>query len=132
MNDVTDKQGDDFFNLYIRGIGYLNRVREMQPKKGNPYLCCSIAALHGPADAVEKTLFDCTVVGAEAIEVVRHFRAAAEDRKVLIGFRLGDPWIDTFIYGPDSPKAGQVGAIIKARLLMVSWVKIDGEIVWKN
>ena len=39
MNDTH------YFNLYTSGLGYLNRIREVTPKKGEPFLCCDIAAL---------------------------------------------------------------------------------------
>lgn len=40
-----------FFNLHTRGIGYLNRVREVTAKKGNPFMACTIAALRGDTDS---------------------------------------------------------------------------------
>lgn len=39
MNDTH------YFNLYTSGLGYLNRIREVTPKKGELFLCCDIAAL---------------------------------------------------------------------------------------
>lgn len=132
MNDVITRHSEDYVNLCIQGIGYLNRVREVRPRRGNPFVSCTIAALHGSLDAVKKTLFECIVVGGEAIEVVRHFSSAAESQRVLIGFRLGDPWVDTYTFGPESARAGQFGAIIKAKLVYVSWVRVDGEKVWSR
>ena len=40
-----------FFDLHTRGIGYLNRVREVTVKKGNPFMACTIAALRGDTDS---------------------------------------------------------------------------------
>lgn len=34
-----------YFNLYTSGLGYVNRVRTVTPKRGEPFLCCDIAAL---------------------------------------------------------------------------------------
>ena len=36
--------------LITRGIGYLNRPKDVTPKDGDPFLSCSIAALAGPVD----------------------------------------------------------------------------------
>lgn len=47
---------------------------------------------------------------------------------MLIGFRLGDLWTDLFRYSRGE-KAGQTGVSLKARLLFISWIKIDGELV---
>ena len=44
-----------YFNLHISGLGYLNRIREVTPKKGDPFLCCDIAALRGEAGNAEHT-----------------------------------------------------------------------------
>ncbi|MGH8432349.1 MAG: DUF3577 domain-containing protein, partial [Solimonas sp.] len=49
---------------------------------------------------------------------------------VLIGFRLGDLWTDIFTYSKGK-NAGQQGVSLKARLLFVSWIKVDGEMVYK-
>ncbi|MDH8179648.1 DUF3577 domain-containing protein, partial [Klebsiella pneumoniae] len=70
--------------------GYLNRIREVTPKKGEPFLCCDIAALRGEASNAEHTWFDCRVSGKEAQKLVRRCIDACEQkRKVLIQFRLG-------------------------------------------
>lgn len=78
MNDTH------YFNLYTSGLGYLNRIREVTPKKGEPFLCCDIAALRGEASNAEHTWFDCRVSGKEAQKLVRRCIDACEQkRKVL-------------------------------------------------
>lgn len=122
-----------YFDLHITGFGYLNRIRNIPPKKGkgSPYLACTIAALHGPKDSPEYCYIDAKVTGKDAIHLIRRCTEAVDaKRKVLIGFRVGDPWIDQFTYSK-GPKAGQPGASLKARLLFVSWIKIDGDLVYK-
>ncbi len=52
-----------FFNLHVEGVGYLNRVRTVDPKRGEAFLACDINALNGPADDVSYTRFDCRVSG---------------------------------------------------------------------
>ncbi|CUZ20822.1 Protein of uncharacterised function (DUF3577) [Serratia marcescens] len=69
----------------------------MTPKKGEPFLCCDIAALRGETSNAEHTWFDCRVSGKEAQKLVRRCIDAYEQkRKVLIQFRLGDLYADTF------------------------------------
>ena len=48
----------------------------------------------------------------------------------MIGFRLGDLWTDTFTYSKGK-RAGEQGVSLKARLLFVSWIKVDGRLVYK-
>ena len=120
-----------YFDLHARGIGYLNRIREVQVRRGPGFMACDIAALHGPADDVQYTRFDCKVSGAEAERLVRRcWDAVNAQKKVLVSFRIGDLWVDPFLYGKGD-KAGQPGASLKARLLYLGWIKIDGQLVYK-
>ena len=32
-----------FFNLFVEGVGYLNRVRTVKPKKGQEFLACTVS-----------------------------------------------------------------------------------------
>lgn len=131
MNQAQSTQEKQFFDLHTTGIGYLNRVREVNPKKGNPFLACDIAALSGASDNVVYTRFDCRVSGKEAEAMVRHYEdAARQDQKVLISFKIGDLWADTFIY-TKGDKVGQTGVSLKARLLFISWIKVNSELVYK-
>ena len=116
----------EYFDLHTQGIGYLNRVREVRPQNGTPFWACDIAALHGSADNVNTTRFDCRVSGAKAIDLVQQYQdAVKQDRKVLIGFRLGDLYVDTFTYAKGE-RAGETGVSLKSRLLYIGFIKIDG------
>ena len=120
-----------YFDLHARGIGYLNRIREVQVRRGPGFMACDIAALHGPADDVQYTRFDCKVSGAEAERLVRRcWDAVNAQKKVLVSFRIGDLWVDPFLY-EKGDKAGQPGASLKARLLYLAWIKVDGQLVYK-
>ncbi|MBP2170747.1 hypothetical protein J2125_003939 [Erwinia toletana] len=120
-----------WFNLNINGIGYVNRIREVTPKRGDPFLCCDIAALEGPSDDVEYLRFDCRVTGKDAQQLIRRCTQACEDkRKILIQFRLGDLYTDTFVYSKGDRK-GQTGVSLKAHLLFIGLIRIDGEEVYR-
>lgn len=127
MNDTIHEK---YYDLHVTGIGYLNRAREVPVRRGEPFLAVDIAALHGSADQVEYTRFDCRVSGAEAKKVVRSFMNDLNaERKVLIGFKLGDLYAETFTY-EKGEKAGQTGVSLKARLLRIGWVRVDGQTVY--
>ena len=120
-----------YFDLHTQGLGYLNRIREVTPSRGKAFLACTIAALNGPTEAPEYRYFDVTVCGAEARQLVSRYAEAVEQgHKVLMGFRLGDLWTDLFRYSRGE-KAGKTGVSLKARLLFVSWVKVDGKLVYQ-
>lgn len=118
-----------YFDLHTTGIGYLNRIREVKPRKGSPFMAVTVAALKGSSDSVEYTYIDCNVVGAEAEKLIRRCQDAVDaDKKVLVAFRIGDVWADVFTY-EKGPKQGQPGVSLKGRLLYLSWIKVDGETV---
>lgn len=120
-----------FFDLHITGLGYLNRIREVNPKKGAPFLACDIVALNGPSDDVTYVRFDTRVSGTDAQHLIRRCIDAVEaEKKVMIGFRLGDLWTDTFTYSKGK-RAGEQGVSLKVRLLFVSWIKVDGVLKYK-
>lgn len=126
----TTRSEKKFFDLHIDGVGYLNRIRQVKPKRGEPFLACDVSALVGPADAVEYRRFDCRVSGKDAQHLIQRCeQAVAEEKKVLVGFRLGDLWTDIFTYSK-GPKEGQTGVSLKARLLLIRWIKVDGEMVY--
>jgi len=126
-NKLATPEKPKYFDLDIHGIGYLNRVREMAPEGGTPFLGVTIAALRGPADNVQHTHFDCVVVGEEAKDLVRQLKSAvAADCKVLVGFHLSDLQAETFIY-KQGERAGTTGIGLKSRLLRFQWIKVDGQ-----
>lgn len=128
---TTSSNDKTYFDLHVTGLGYVNRIREVKPRKGDPFLACDIAALNGPSDEPEYRYFDVRVSGADARHLIRRCEEAVEaKRKVLIGFRLGDLWPDLFTY-TKGKNEGKPGVSLKARLLFVSWIKVDGQLVYK-
>jgi hypothetical protein len=62
---------------------------------------------------------------------VRRCKDAVDaEKKVLIGFRLGDLSPRTFTYTKGN-RIGETGVSLKARLLYVYWIKVNGELVYK-
>ena len=124
---MQDSTPPKYFDLHTTGIGYLNRVREVKPERGQAFLAVDISALHGRADSVEHTRFDCRVSGRMAQEIVRSLMPAIEaERKVLVGFKLGDLYAEAFTY-ERGKRQGEIGISLKARLLKIAWAKVDGE-----
>ena len=118
-----------FFDLHVEGVGYLNRVRTVRPKKGQEFLACTISAMRGAAKQVEYTKFDCRVSGAQAKYIVQFLEPWVVAKKpVIIGFKLGDIYPEVFTYEKGDRK-GQQGVSIKGRLLKVKFAKVDGQAV---
>ena len=129
---MSNNESPKYFDLHTTGIGYVNHVREVTPKEGNPFLSVTIAALRGSVDNVQYTHFECRVSGRQAQQVVRQVKPAVEGKlKVLIGFTLSDLYAETFTF-KNGDKAGETGISLKARLLRVSWAKVDGQTFYKE
>ncbi len=125
-------QPTKYFDLHINGIGYLNRIREVTPTDGSPFLSINIAALRGSVDNAQYTHFECTVSGKEAQEIVRRLKPAVESElKVLLGFTLSDLTAESFTY-KNGDRAGETGISLKSRLLRVTWAKVDGQSFYKR
>ena len=124
---MQDSDNVQYFDLHTTGVGYLNRVREVNPENGSSFLTATIAAMHGKSTDVSRTYFDCVVYGEQAQQSVRELKAAVDaERKVLVGFTLSNLSADTFTF-QQGEKAGQTGINLKARLIRVAWAKVDGE-----
>ena len=128
---MTNQSERSYFDLHITGLGYLNRIREVRPTKGEPFLACEIAALSGASDDVSYTRFDVRVSGSDAQHLVRRcYDAVQAEKKVMVGFKLGDLWTDIFTY-QKGKRIGEQAVSLKARLLFISWIKIDGVMKYK-
>ena len=126
---MQDSDNVQYFDLHTTGVGYLNRVREVRPENGSPFLAVLLAAIHGKSTEVRRTYFDCAVYGPQAQTSVRELKAAVEEgRKVLVGFTLSNLKGEAFTF-KQGDKAGQPGVNLKARLIRVAWAKVDGESV---
>lgn len=116
-----------YFDLFTRGLGYLNRVEAVIPDESMPFLTVALSALRGSAEQALYTRFECRVVGKRAQAVVCALKPAVDrDAKVLIGFTLSDLYAQAFMF-KQGERAGDPGAVLKARLLKIAWAKIDGE-----
>lgn len=138
MNQAVESR--KYFDLHLRGLGYLSRVRDVTFKgngrsKARPFLACAISAFHGDPDVENGIVYlplDLIVSGDKAKEAVRAVMNDANDpdAKVLVGFRSGDHYIRTF--ERTGNRAGETGAVLKGRLLKVFWIKVDGEFVYRD
>lgn len=126
---MNSNENAKYFDLHTTGIGYLNRVREVTPKEGSPFLAVTLAAIHGSVANVQHTYFECGVYGNETKRIVRELMPAVEDEsKVLIGFTLSNLKADAFLF-QQGDKAGQPGVNLKARLIKIAWAKVNGQSV---
>ena len=130
MSQNNSSQDDTYFDLHVTGLGYFNRVREVPVKRGSNFFAVDISALHGNSNDVQYTRFDCRVSGKEAEAILTQIKPMIDNdkNKVLVGFKLGDLYPDIFVY-KKGKKEGQTGVSLKARLLRIEWVKVNGKMI---
>ncbi|MGI9303376.1 MAG: DUF3577 domain-containing protein [Gammaproteobacteria bacterium] len=128
-DNETTSQASKFFDLMTNGLGYVSRLRDVQPVNGDPFVSVSIAALRGAADQVKYTHFDCVLAGDKVRQVVAKLKPFIDgNRKVLIGFTLSDLRAESFTF-KKGERAGNTGISLKARLVRIPWAKVDGNAV---
>ena len=121
-----------YFDLHTTGIGYINRFRQVKPKQGNSFYSCTIGALRGNTDNSQYTYFDVKIVNEEALNVLLNYVDEDDkDTKVLAGFKLGDIYPETFVYSKGEKK-GETGVMLKGRLIKLSWLKVNDEMVYQH
>ena len=124
---MSTNENAKYFDLHTQGLGYLNRIRDVTPNEGTPFLSVTIAALRGSVDNAQYTHFECRVSGKKAQELVRQLKPTVEgSSKVLVGFTLSDLHAETFTF-KNGDKAGETGISLKTRLLRIAWAKVDGQ-----
>ena len=125
MSNETDSNSK-YFNLQTTGIGYINRIREVTPKEGNPFHSVSLAALRGNAENVHHTHFECRAASKQAQALIRQLEPMVKAKhKVLVGFTISDLVADTFTF-KQGERSGETGVSLKARLIRIAWAKVDG------
>lgn len=130
IQNQNNADNGSYFNLHISGTGYVNCVREVPVKKGDNFFACYINALHGKDDDIQYTSFDCRVMGSQAEQCIKKIQKADnEKRKILVGFKLGNLKADTFIH-TQGTKKGETAVSLKANLVFIAWIKIDGKTVY--
>ena len=128
-------------NLIINGRGFMNRIRTVTPKSGQPYMAVTMALEEGrvtdPKD-LNKTYFECRVVGEDAKALLtKHFTDndgnvnANNDVVVRAGVDLAGCEVSTFPY-TKGDKAGKTGVSLRSRLLKIHFMTIDGDLVYTS
>ncbi|MEZ9997940.1 DUF3577 domain-containing protein [Vibrio sp. 10N.261.46.A3] len=114
-------------NLHTKGIGYLNRIRKVTPKKGQPFWSVEVNCHYGTDK--DSTRFDCIVVGKDAIDLFdKHLVGMTKEDTVTASVLISDIYLHQYIY-TKGPKTGEPGACIKGRLLEVKYLKVNGQVV---
>ncbi len=133
-NNKEQNTQKEYFNLHTTGVGYINRMRIVTPKKGDKFLAADIAAIRGNADDVDYTYFSTRFNGKAKTVIEDNLNAikasnASDDGRVLISFIIADIYPQAFIYNKGK-KQGEAGCNIYGRVIGIKSLKIDANVVY--
>ncbi len=128
-----------YFDLHTSGIGYMSRLRLVQPDKSKgqkfkPFWSVSISAICGEENDVKYVKFDLNIKGdqaKQAMDVLKPYLIDDEgkslDSKVLVGFRVGDAIPEIYTVTKEGKPEQRV--CLKGRLLKLTSAKVNGQVV---
>ena len=126
---------DRAYNVIVTGFGFINRIKEVTPQSGNPYLACDVGLLQGVGDNVTRVYLQCTVRGKNAIDVIRRYFTGAngvveqsENTTVVASMKFGGIRSELFEYSKGEKK-GEKGVALRSSLLDITWLKIGDQVV---
>lgn len=131
MSNTNQSQEKRAYNHHISGYGFLNRARVVPVKRGEDFLAVDVTALEGVFDGnwddIEKTRYDCKVVGNVAKTIIADHMDAINDRDITVmaAFKLGGCKPDIYLH----ENTGEHRVSLKSRLLKISWMKVGDNVV---
>lgn len=119
----NDKQ---YFNLHLEGFANLYNARWIKPRQGQsfePFLQVRGVYLQGRHDNAEPVFIDFKVTGTVAKKLVEHFMDSISDenQKVSAIVKCGDIRMTPKMHN------GELRSFTSARMLMIKWLKVDGQ-----
>ena len=133
-------QQTQYFDLHSSGIGYMSRLRLVQPDKSKgqkfkPFWSVSISAICGEENDVKYVKFDLNIKGDQAKQAMGVLKPFLMDddgkpidtNKVLVGFRIGDAIPE--IYTVTKEGKAEQRVCLKGRLLKLTSAKVNGQVV---
>lgn len=131
---------NNFFDLHTVGLGYMSRLRLVQPDKARgqkfkPFWSVSISAICGEEQDVKYVKYDLNIKGDQAKQAMSVLKPyliddkgkTLDNNKVLVGFRVGDAIPEIYTITRDGKQEQRVG--MKGRLLKLSSAKVNGDVI---
>lgn len=114
--------------LRITGVGCISKMTQLDSATGIPLVGCEILAFgHG-----SPRTFEVTAIGELAQTLIRECSHTLNSgSSVYVRFVFDDVW--TNVFTPRAGRsAGRAVACLKARLVAVEWIKVDGKTVYQQ
>ncbi len=135
MTNSTQSSNVKTYDIHTTGFGFVNRIREVFPDNGKPYLACDLALREGVAkdgnyDNINTTYFNANIVGTKAIELIREHCTVngkvVAPQQAVASVLIAGITPNTFVF-KKGERLGQTGVSLKTRLLKITYLKINGQ-----
>jgi len=132
-----DNDQERYINLHVRGVGFINRCKYIQPKNGQAYLIANLALQEGRVSGhdysqVNMTYINCTVAKGKAQEILDRFvvplNLGEGEEKKSVRAVVTTGGLNASIFTRDKGKhAGQPAVSLQSRLIKVDRLYVNGE-----
>lgn len=125
-------QNDDRKPLKSYGLAYVNANR--MNDSASVQSTFNLSVVHGAVDSINYTYVNAMVADSATSHQARDLicEHAIKDARVLVGFEMSYLSVFGFRFGEQSTKAGQLGTDIVAQLDNVRWIRVNGQVVYKQ
>lgn len=133
MSNSNTQSVSSYINLHTTGIGFLNRIREVPASKRSKFWSCDVAAMHGSQDeGINYVNFQVNSANEEVDRLLSQAKIDSDDgKKIKAAFKIGDLYTEAFILNRGA-NAGKPSAVIKGRLLLITHLWVDNELVFQR
>ena len=138
-NQNTETQ---YINFHAEGICYVNRFRTNEAQNGDTWCSVTLGFLHGAVGGPKNkkprvTYIDCNVRNTEICEILQKYEAdILGNSKVTAIARVSDIYdsepFEATIKNKDGSTKKKMVSAIKARLIGMKQLKINGEVVFSK
>lgn len=116
-----------YFNTHTEGFGYLNGLKEIQPKPGQnfkPFWSSTLTLLEGNPQSPKKKYFNVTIAAEKVVELLQQYQQQLNsDVPVFANVRLAD--VDAEPYSNN----GKSGINWSAKIISVIYLKVGDTVV---
>ncbi len=133
----AQNKNSSFYDIHISGIGFLDRIRMVTPKNGDPFMAATVGlqdgeVLDGDYSKVSTTYLDCIVSGPRAFNILNDHilqeNVDQENTVIRAVVKTGGLNTEMFTYA-QGPKQGQTGVSLRSRLFQITHLYVAGNAV---
>lgn len=132
-NNGDLRDGQTYFKEYVNGLGYVNDVRPIPNSGTPPRYAVKVSALQGLSGSAHYEYHDLTIDSAQAMALLFHYQNEIkdDDKKVIAKFHFYNPRARAFEI-KEGERKGEIATTINGYLTRISYLSIDGEVVFRE